>query len=422
VQSHGPPLLYAGSALCPLLSALSVEATAISPPRPRAIAADRAAAIPWYIYCALVASTSIIVGVIWDISWHRSIGRDTFWTPAHLAIYLGGLLGGGVAGVRILRATFAAGAAERAASVGVLGFRGPLGAWVSAWGAGAMLLSAPFDDWWHNAYGLDVKILSPPHTVLAFGIYAIGVGAMLTVLAEQNRATSDDARRRFGAMYAYLAGILVTMAAVFVTEYVYRTLLHSSIAYRVSALVFPIFLVAVTRASTLRWPATAVAGFYMLITAAMVWVLPLFPAEPKLAPIHQHITRMVPPDFPLLLVVPAAAMDLTLRWWRGRFSGGRADWGLAALLGAVFVAVFFAVQWPMAELLMSPHGRNWFFAGDNVGYSVPSTASAARNEFFPWDARHGTTLRGGLLQAVVISAVSARLGLWWGGWMRRVRR
>src|SRR2546422_9886753 len=23
-------------------------------------------------------------------SWHRSIGRDTFWTPAHLAIYLAG--------------------------------------------------------------------------------------------------------------------------------------------------------------------------------------------------------------------------------------------------------------------------------------------------------------------------------------------
>ena len=55
------------------------------------------------------------------------------------------------------------------------GFRAPLGAWVCIWGAFAMLTSAPFDDWWHNAYGLDVKILSPPHVVLAAGIGAIQI-------------------------------------------------------------------------------------------------------------------------------------------------------------------------------------------------------------------------------------------------------
>ncbi|PYR37057.1 MAG: hypothetical protein DMF90_08095, partial [Acidobacteria bacterium] len=39
------------------------------------------AAADWAIYAVLFASTSVILGVIWDISWHRSIGRDTFWTP-----------------------------------------------------------------------------------------------------------------------------------------------------------------------------------------------------------------------------------------------------------------------------------------------------------------------------------------------------
>ena len=51
----------------------------------RARTAESAAA-PWTIYAVLFASTSVILGVIWDISWHRSIGRDTFWTPAHLGI------------------------------------------------------------------------------------------------------------------------------------------------------------------------------------------------------------------------------------------------------------------------------------------------------------------------------------------------
>jgi len=57
--------------------------------RSRTVASTRA---PWSIYAVLFASTSVILGVIWDISWHRSIGRDTFWTPAHMAIYLGGMV------------------------------------------------------------------------------------------------------------------------------------------------------------------------------------------------------------------------------------------------------------------------------------------------------------------------------------------
>ena len=54
----------------------------------------RAAALPWTLTAMLLGSTSIIVGLLWDISWHMTIGRDTFWTPAHMAVYLGGVLAG----------------------------------------------------------------------------------------------------------------------------------------------------------------------------------------------------------------------------------------------------------------------------------------------------------------------------------------
>ena len=47
---------------------------------------ERDGSIPWYIWLSVVGVTSAMIGVHWDISWHRSIGRDTFWTPAHLAI------------------------------------------------------------------------------------------------------------------------------------------------------------------------------------------------------------------------------------------------------------------------------------------------------------------------------------------------
>src|SRR5438045_7180900 len=126
------------------------------------------------------AATSIIVGLLWDISWHKTIGRDTFWTPAHLAIQFGGIVAGLTGTFLILKATFGKDEAARAASVRVWGFRGPYGGWLSVWGAFAMVTSAPFDDWWHNAYGLDVKILSPPPTILALGIFGAAARAVLT--------------------------------------------------------------------------------------------------------------------------------------------------------------------------------------------------------------------------------------------------
>ncbi|MBV9742925.1 MAG: hypothetical protein JO099_04125, partial [Acidobacteriia bacterium] len=73
--------------------------------------------MPWYVWCSVAAVTSAMIGAHWDISWHRSIGRDTFWTPAHLAIHLCGILAGIGSGALILSTTFGGQSALRAASV-----------------------------------------------------------------------------------------------------------------------------------------------------------------------------------------------------------------------------------------------------------------------------------------------------------------
>ena len=78
-------------------------------------------------------------------------------------------------GLLALHTTFRGSAEEKASAVSFWGFRAPLGAWVCVLGCGAMLASAPFDDWWHDAYGLDVRIVSPPHIVLGGGNQASGV-------------------------------------------------------------------------------------------------------------------------------------------------------------------------------------------------------------------------------------------------------
>ena len=62
--------------------------------------------IPWYLWCSALAVTSAYVGGYWDISWHRSIGRDTFWTPPHMAVYACGVLAGVMSAYLIFATTF----------------------------------------------------------------------------------------------------------------------------------------------------------------------------------------------------------------------------------------------------------------------------------------------------------------------------
>jgi hypothetical protein len=374
--------------------------------------ASRLASAPWSIYAVLFASTSVVLGVMWDISWHRSIGRDTFWTPAHLAIYLGGVVSGLTCGWVALKTTFAGTPEERGSSVRFWGFRAPLGAWVCIWGAFAMLTSAPFDDWWHNAYGLDVKIISPPHMLLAAGIAAIQCGAMLMALGCQNRAVGD--RRYLGWLYLLGAGLLLLLVATVATEYIQRWDMHQSLFYQVSAGAFLLFLVSTARASISRWPVTFTSLIYAGLTLFMLYLLPLFPAQPLLGPIYVQLDRFMPPDFPLLLFVPGLAIDLLMQRVTPR--RGR-DWLLAAAIGVIFVAVFFAVQWPFADFLMSSWAQNDLFGSHRMDYGVPPELQARWYRVNPPD-----DLARGLPIAMAIGFVSARFGLWWGNWMSRVQR
>ncbi len=374
----------------------------------------RAAALPWYLSAMLVGSTSIVVGLLWDISWHMTIGRDTFWTPAHLAIYLGGVLAGLCCGWLALKTTFAGSEAERAVAVRFWGFRAPLGAWVAIWGAIAMLTSAPFDDWWHAAYGLDVEILSPPHSLLGAGMITIQIGAMLLALALLNRAPAGE-ERRLGLAHLYAAGIVILMAMTLVTEYAFPNHRHGGLFYEIMAALLPFILVSVARSSRLRWAATIASAFYMLLTCAMVWILPLFSARPMLGPIDRAVDHMVPPVFPLLLIVPALAIDLILQ----RRPGKRAGWLDAVLIGTAFLVLFFVIHWYFADFQLSPAARNWFFAGDRT-WDYASAPGSWQYEY--WQPQEDPMTAKALGISLLWAIGSAGLGLLRGRSLAKVQR
>jgi hypothetical protein len=371
--------------------------------------------IPWYLWCSALAVMSAYIGGYWDISWHRSIGRDSFWTPPHMAIYACGLLAAISSGYLIFAATFGRAAALRDVSIRVLGLSGPAGAFLSAWGGFGMLVSAPFDDWWHNAYGLDVRIISPPHMVLAAGFFGIELGTVLLLLAFMNRS-AENTRRALQRLFLFVGGVAVSESLLLKLEYIDRSDMHSALFYIVLSIGTPFILIAIAGASRQRWACTIMAGVYTAFGLAFLWILPLMPAEPKLGPVYRPVTHFIPWEFPLLLIIPAAAVDLILQRTNGWRPVVR-----ALATGAAFLATLVAVQWPFASFLMTPLARNRFFGAHYFDFSTPPRAMYARYLFYPREATTAQFWRG-MIVAAVISCVMAWVGLHAGRAMQRVKR
>jgi hypothetical protein len=387
------------------------------------IARSSASTVPWYIWTGTIAVTCASIGGAWDVSWHRSIGRDSFWTPAHLMIQACGVLAAVIGLWLVLNATF--GKSEkahvlRAESVDIFGLYAPLGVFVAAWGGIAMLTSAPFDNWWHNAYGLDVKIISPPHTLLILGIRSVSVGVMLLILAAMNRAaeTANPTAAGFTTLqrlFLYLGGLAVGGQMFFLQEDTWDVVLHRSTGYIAMGIALPILFATLYQASRFRWTATTTAAIYMGVVVAEILIFPLFPATPKLGPVFYQVTHLVPAKFPILLIFPALALDLF--WQRAKTWK---PWQMAVVSGILFVAILVAVEWPFAKFLMSPLAENRFFGSGYFDYNTPANSYERTHRFF--EPEYGIVLAKGLMIAVVCAMGSTWIGLRFGRWMRGVQR
>ena len=125
-----------------------------------------------------------------------------------------------------------------------------------------MLVSAPFDDWWHNAYGLDVKIISPPHMVLALGFFGIEFGAVMLMLAFMNRADAAP-RPALERLFLYVGGTALCESLLLKIEYISRRDMHNALFYIVVVLGTPVILIARSAiASRHRWACTIMAAVY----------------------------------------------------------------------------------------------------------------------------------------------------------------
>jgi len=153
-----------------------------------------------------------------------------------------------------------------------------------------------------------------------------------------------------------------------------------------------------------------------LFLIGCVWILPLFAAVPKLGPVYQQVKQFVPPEFPLLLIVPALGLDWL--WWRTR------NWSLwlqASVSGLLFVALLIAVQWPFANFLLSPASRNWVFGTTYFDYNLHPRSFYVQHRFVTLE-KTAAGFWTEMTIAVMAAILTTRLGMSWGNWMQRIRR
>jgi hypothetical protein len=233
---------------------------------------------------AAVGLAGAEVATYWDDSWHTDKGRDEFAIPPHLLLYGGILLASlAIAAWAVL--------SWRSAGWGLRGIlialRDPA---IQLAGIGGVttLASAPLDNWWHETFGRDAVLWSPPHLTAIAGTFALVVG-----LSAGLRNTTG-----WGAQTARLfagAGIIGALQ-ILVLEYDSDVPQFSTIWF------LPVATLALCVAVALlddllpgRWAPAQAALLYTVLRAGTFGLLAILGFS----------LTVIPPVFPLLLIMGA---------------------------------------------------------------------------------------------------------------------
>ncbi|TMC74069.1 MAG: hypothetical protein E6J15_09685 [Chloroflexi bacterium] len=264
-------------------------------------------------------------GAAWDVSWHRLIGRDTFWSAPHLFLYGGISLWGLAALVATITAMRGRPVRGRALRVGPL--CAELGLALVGIAAAIVIASAPFDDAWHRAFGRDIDIWSPPHLAGVAGSALAFVGWSVA-FAPGVFAIPEGLRRFLRAL------MLANVCAVFV----FGMNFYYIMSVTREGFFYPL-VVALTIPAALAFGAALLGGRFGATITAVTYVGAAFATYAILAG-----GGWLAPAFPPLFVAGAIAIDLL------RARGGRFAHPLA--LGAAFVVAFVIAEF--ARMILFP--------------------------------------------------------------------
>lgn len=232
---------------------------------------ERATGYPgWSMAGALSGLLVLLVaamGLYWDVAWHIDYGRDELLlNPSHTMIVLGL---GGLMYAAAIAVTFAT--LDRAN----VGFR--FKKLTIPWSAASMfalglggLAAFPFDELWHQAYGIDVTLWSPTHLqLLAGGGFATIASWMM--IAEGARGTQPTKTGRF--IHIMAAGATLVGLSIFQGEFDFRALQFQVAYYPVLVMLAAGFTLVLARIALGPWGALKTTLFYLGVRGFLVLIV-----------------------------------------------------------------------------------------------------------------------------------------------------
>lgn len=324
-------------------------------------------------------------GLLWDVAWHRTIGRDSFLSPPHVLMYAGVAANGLVSGWAVV-------CGRRSGA--------PVGFLLSGAGFGLAIGGAVLDEWWHANVGKDVNLWSPPHLVGLAGAALIALG-LIFALAAHTRYGLAPRRWAPRVILLFCFADLVHKAMVALDHYTLDSWGRTPEFYPfLLALLLPaIFVSAVGAIGPGAATATAVA--FTVQHSLSLCVLLAF--------------DMRIPTFSPVPILPALAIDLVVLILARRAG----SWIVLPLAGVMFTAVVYAQEaawmawvvgrpWGLAPVVaavpgavLTAVGSAW--VGSTVGRLIRSAGAAGSGPAF------GSVARSRAAVAVAVGLVAVGL-------------
>ncbi|MGI8983624.1 MAG: hypothetical protein ACR2HM_03685 [Acidimicrobiales bacterium] len=212
------------------------------------------------VLSGLIMLLIAFIGFYWDVAWHIDNGRDNeLFTPSHVMILTG--LGGLIyaAGIAVLFASI-----EKADTAIKWAFlRIPWSAvLLTALGIGGVV-AFPLDAIWHNAYGVDVTLWSPPH------IQLVAAGSLATIalwlMAAEGRASAHGPTLLGRGIYVLTAGTVLVGMSTLQGEFDYGVPQFQVLYLPILIMIAAAFTLTAVRLDLGPWGAVKVVAVYLVL-------------------------------------------------------------------------------------------------------------------------------------------------------------
>lgn len=232
------------------------------------------------------------------------------------------------------------------------------------------------------------SLLSFPTNAAIGAVLGLGVVLSMVLIHQRNQA-GEVLHQKLDRLLLFTGSIVLTSVAMLGFDWTHRFQAHTGNYYLLVCSIAPLILAFYGAVATHRWATTRVTLFYSLFF--LLWYVSCI-----------FIQRMSAPEFPLLLIFPAIALDLM------RSSPEKRSVLMKSVLnGFVFFGVFLFLQWTFTDFLLSEGSHNRIF-----GFSANTLTVDLATEPYPM-------LAWRLLLALVFSMLMTGTGMLLGNCFRK---